>query len=108
MKNKEILINNKFESVNFISLGFAILLFAFTLFLIFTRYIHSDDPECLVCGLSLLCSFLIFPTFIIFLVISTIYLIIKKNKPSLISLILVIVSFIIYQLINYLLFDLFQ
>ena len=100
--------NNIFDIISFISIGFSILLFIFTIFLVSRRYIHSDDPECLICGLSVICNFLIFPTFIILLIISILHLRNKKNKLSLISLILFIISFIIYQVINYSLFDLFQ
>ncbi len=81
---KKDFLNNKskFEITNFFSIGFAILLFLFTIYLVFTRYIHNDDPECLVCGLSILLNFLIVPAFIIFFIISIICLIIRKNKPS--------------------------
>lgn len=99
---------NKFEIINYISCGFSILLFIFTIYLVYTRYIHKDDPECLICGFSLLCNYLISPAFTIILILSIIYFGIKKNKPSLLSLILIIISFIIYQFVYSSLYNLFQ
>jgi len=74
-KNSE----NKLESTNIVSITFSLLFIIFTIYLLYMRAIHSNDPECLVCGLSILVNPLILFIFLIILIISIVHFVIKKK-----------------------------